>query len=58
MGGRTVSVEADLDSSVQALKLRVQNALCVGKGHLLDSSRRVLPEQSTLKRLSCRAGFR
>ena len=56
MSGRAVSVEADLDSSVQALKLRVQSAFCVGKGQLLDSSGRVLPEQSTLKEAKLQSG--
>ena len=56
MSGRTVSVEADLDSSVQALKLRVQRDLRVGKGQLLDSSGNVLPEQSTLKEAKLQSG--
>ena len=51
MSGRTVSVEANLDSFVQALKRTAETALGVFKGQLLDSSGGVLNEQSTFKKL-------
>ena len=56
MSGRSASVEADLDSSVQELKQAAQTVLGVGKGQLLDSSGGVLNEQSTLQKAKLQAG--
>ena len=38
LSGKTATVEAGLDEQVATLKLRVQTALGVGRGRLLDSS--------------------
>ena len=48
LSGRTATVEADLDESVDTLQIRAQTALGVGRGRLLDASGRALHSGSKI----------
>ena len=56
ISGRTASLEADLDASVESLKQRVQTALAVGNGRLLNSSGSVLDEDATMEAVGLQTG--
>ena len=50
ISGKTVSLEAASDESVESLRLRAQSALGVGKGRLLNSTGDVLHGEALIKR--------
>ncbi|CAE7775016.1 unnamed protein product [Symbiodinium sp. KB8] len=50
MSGKTVSLQAHSDESVESLRARAQKALGAGRGRLLDSTGRVLDGGAPLKR--------
>ena len=56
LSGKTVSVEAELGTSVGELRQRAQTALAVGKGRLLDPSGRALDEVATVKESGLQTG--
>ena len=49
LGGKKATVKADKDEQVEALSLRAQSALGVGRGRLVDSSGRALDACSTIE---------
>ena len=56
LSGRTVSVEAGLEETVETLKHRAQQTLAIGRGRLLDSSGRVLNGTATLEESGLKNG--
>ena len=56
LSGRSASLEARLDESVRALRIRAQKALGVGRCKLLDCSGRVLDSAATLEHCRLRNG--
>eukprot|EP00439_Symbiodinium_sp_Y106_P081237 s338_g20.t1 len=56
LSGRTVSVEAELDDSVNALRHRAESSLAVGRGHLVDSSGVTLDGAFTLHEAKLQSG--
>ena len=49
LSGKTASVQAELDDTVEAVKVRAQTALGVGKGRVVNASGNVLDACSTIK---------
>ena len=56
LSGRSASLEARLDESVHALRIRARKALAVGRCKLLDCSGRVLDSAATLEDCRLRNG--
>ena len=56
ISGKTVSLQAHGDESVESLRLRAQRALGAGKGRLLDSAGSVLGGGAPLKKARLQYG--
>ena len=57
ISGKTVSLEAEADESVESLRLRAQSALGVGKGRLLNSTGDILDGEALVKRARLETGM-
>ena len=56
MSGRTTSLEAELDATVETIKRRAQAALEVGTGRLVNSSGRILNGAFTVREAGLESG--